>query len=418
MRLVVPDGLWQVIKVISANGLNLVASFGSIFLLTRELDVASYGDYALILSVQAFFLIFANAIGPGVLLCLNRHRDELERAAASGLYLRLGLGCVILLVTYLLGETLAERLHQQADLAPLYLLMGLQSVLFMMERHLLQIFQTTRRFTSYSIASMLSRLGKLLGFLVLAWLGKLDLTTAFLIIVGAQVLPLLTALVRLEPGLYRWGSCDRGLMVGILRISSWILFTEAFLFISNKINIFIISSRNDALLTGYFGFAEMLIYAMLLISQSVNSVVSPRVLQAGRSSLLSISLKVFAGLVPVYGALALALYTTMPLIIEHIFKGKYDQSLPFFNVMVWGACLYMATNAPMSLILRLKRTRWIFVLELVGASSLVLLNLLLWSSMGALGAAWAYTLSRAAYALAMLVALAVIFVRRDRLLAE
>ncbi|MGL1937335.1 MAG: hypothetical protein OCD01_20085, partial [Fibrobacterales bacterium] len=78
-----------VLKVLGANILNIVSSFGSVILISKSLGVTQFADYSLLLTVQAFLQIIQNALGPGILYTLNRNPERIFQVARASIILRL-----------------------------------------------------------------------------------------------------------------------------------------------------------------------------------------------------------------------------------------------------------------------------------------------------------------------------------------
>ncbi len=380
----------------------MLSSFGTVLLISKSLGVSQFADYALLLSVQGFLLLFQNTLGPGILYSMSRNPGKVFQVARVSLLLRTGTALLLCILLMTAAPFLVTLLHYDRIHWGLYFYIGLQSFFFSIERHLLQLCQSEGYFSRYSIIAFGARSLKFTAILILFFMQLLTLESILLSIAATQLFALIPGFVLIRKSL--WSTTPiASLYRKILHYSRWVLVTEFFVFLGTRANVIILSFFLENKALSAWALAETMLQALMLLSQSINAVLSPKILnpqtQPTLKSWFQTSLILFAS----YGIIAIISTIILRPIIEMCNFTQLLQAVPLYYTLVPGVWIYMSATYSILYLHRFKQTRILFGMEVISAISLVGGNIIIVPMYGIQGAALSFCISRFLYSICIII---------------
>ncbi len=385
---------YNILKVFFANGINILSGFGVTILLSDTLSITQFGDYAILLSVLAFLLILPNSLNAGSILFLTNAGLEKDSYIKTLLLFRSMVSGILLVAITLVSVPLSSYLHAGRVPYYLYIFLGIQALFSSCEKQILQIFQVQERFTDFSRLTLMARLLKIVGTVCIWYAGYLTLNTAIIILILTQIIAILPSLRIFKTTDLLKSKWDTDLVHRLIHYSGWILLSQLLVYIGTRANIIMISRYLTTVETGYFGFAITLLQGLFLLSQSVVSVITPKILQQNEILQKRKLFYLFIGLSFGYFLVVILAPSLANFLVIHYMDGKYLESTNLFLELAPAAWLFMISTGPMILFHRWKQTRTIALIECCGALALIVCNILLLPSQGLNGAVYSMVLSR------------------------
>ncbi len=386
--------LINIIKVFFANGINILSGFGVTILLSESLSITLFGDYAILLSVLALVLIVPNSLNAGSILFLTNAGDESDSHFKTLLLFRSVVSAVLLLVITVISQPLSSYLHAGRVPFYLYIFLGIQGLFSSMEKQILQQYQVQERFTEFSRLTLLARSLKIAGTAIVWYFGLLTLNTAIMILVFTQILAVITSLKIFNNATILNVAINKQLISKLIHYSGWILLSQLLVYIGTRANIIMISRYLTTIETGYFGFAITLLQGLFLLSQSVVSVITPKILNHNDIVQKKKLITLFIGLSMAYLFVVIIAPQFATLLVTKFMEGKYLESTALFTQLAPAAWLFMISTGPMILFHRWEQTKTIAFIECCGAITLIICNIFLLPTRGLEGAVLSMIASR------------------------
>jgi len=396
---------YNILKVFFANGVNILSGFGVTILLSDSLSVTQFGDYSILLSVLAFLLILPNSLNAGSLLFLTNAGSEGNSYIKTLFLFRTLLSVLLLIIVTTLSVPLSSYLHEGRVPFYLYIFLGIQALFSSCEKQILQLFQVQERFSEFSRLTLMARLLKIIGTFIIWYSGLLSLTSAIIILILTQVLAILPSLTIFKATNLWEAGINNDLVKNLVNYSGWILLSQLLVYIGTRANIIMISRYLTTIETGYFGFAITLLQGLFLLSQSVVSVITPKLLQQHQKLDKKKIAYLFSGLSVAYLLVVIIAPQLASFLVTEFMDGKYLQSTELLSTLAPAAWLFMVSTGPMILFHRWKQTSSIATIECCGAISLIVFNLILLPSRGIDGAVQSIILSRLVTVIIMSIAI-------------
>lgn len=377
-----------------SNGVSLVASLAGLVLAARMVGAEGFAGYAVALAVQALCATITGAVGPvcGRILSAN----EGDAGCCRRFRWRSGLASGLVLVVA--GMAMEASHASRAGMA-VWVCLALQLPSGALEAHRLQILQMGGRFERWSLVQPLSRLARALA-LALGWLWGLE---GVLAVVALQTLgqilanaPLLFPGPRMDQPRaetrFEWAS------------AGWNTLSGAMVWGATRANLLVSNSRLGSGQTGLYGLAETLSSSLLVLNQSIMTLLQPAIYRwepshgirpLARRALVAGGAGSVASVVA-----ALVAPWALGLVLDPSWRGVEAP----FAVFCAGSALQAWAAVAGAVLHRLRAGRTILFLELAGG--IAMLGAMLWIPVGASAsqAAWCWVLGRSVWAVGGLVA--------------
>ena len=256
--------------------LNVALGVVVVALLTRLLGAASYGSYALLISLGTIVQLFADG---GLYLTLTRQLAEAPKRQTALLSHTMSLRLALLVVAFTIGLALTLVIPSLHSLTAAFVLVALGLVAQSMSQLLMGVFQQAQSIWPATVGDLLGRGAQLAAIGALAATAVTLEGMALTFAVGAGVA--LFAHQLLLPTARRWRLTAHWPTWKELAAVSWplgaLLLLSAIYF---RIDTVILSLYWDAARVGYYGLAYRIIESALFFPAMLGGLLLPRLSEA------------------------------------------------------------------------------------------------------------------------------------------
>ncbi len=383
--------------IFAASLFSAALAFVVAYFAARTLGPESYGRLA---TANAIVVVIVGLTDFGVSTALVRftseHLNDKPRVAPyfqGALRLQLLVVLVILAIVPFTPR-LAEFLGGPEMRLPLYI--GLISSLFLsLGTYTNALLQTYQRFKV--IASLNAGLSTLRTVLYLS----LVLTSA-LTLLNALVANLVVAVLTLAVGMYlrpRIGVRSSWLeqklaLKEMYRFGKWLVVSYALNAVLSRLDLVMLAHLRPASEVGHYAVALQLAMFMPLLLSSLTTVLVPKVSALPDSEVRSYLRNTLFGAAAVAAVLIPLVLLAGP-VIEFVFGDKYAGAVQPFQLIMGSFILTLFINPPTLLFYKWNKPKILTYMNVITATTLVVLMFVLTQRFGAVGAAWALVINAA-----------------------
>ncbi|MEN9308578.1 MAG: hypothetical protein RL173_2510 [Fibrobacterota bacterium] len=372
----------------ASNVSALGASLGTLLLTVRLLGHAEFSDYATALAVQALCYVVAVAVSPQ---CARNLASDHPSPFACGM-IRLRSGLLGALVMVLIGGVLQRISYSQLP-AMAWILLALQIPFSALEAHQLQCLQMANRFGAHSLAQPLSRVLRLIGTAAAFWIHLTGSVWITGIQAGSQAL---AAVV-----LWRWFAAkqaDHGAFRFSLPDAGWNSLSGSVVWASTRANILVSRTRMDAHQTAFYGLADTLASSLMVVLQSIMTLVQPGIYRWRGSD----GIRPILGRALVVGAAGtaacIAAASFAPVALEYLLDRSWTGTATVFQMLCIGGIFQSWAAVSGAILHRHQATKTILALESAAATGMLISTILLPAGSTAVQSAACWSLGRAIWA--------------------
>lgn len=211
--------------------------------------------------------------------------------------------------------------------------------------YVLSAYQGTHRFKGYGILSIFSGLTLLGGFSILLIAKKMNVEVALIVATCAFLLPAIVGQFFLKAGLTKFPSTECWKEArSIAAFSRWVLAGSIIVVFIMQADAFLLTRLSTLAEVGKYSVASRLALSISVFSNSVLTVVMPKILKRSEHNELKMMfLGVFRCIPLLFGVYCIAFYIS-PWVIQIAFGEGYENSVLVFRILFGAYLLSSITN--------------------------------------------------------------------------
>ena len=377
--------------VLAGNAASAVLGFVGFLVLARNLSPGEFARVALFLALlELTHMLMDSVIGSSTLLAAGRYlRSAPERADMAfkiSAALRLALGIVLGAAAWACAAWLASAFLPGLGVWDVRLAC-LGMIAIALQTSCLCVLQARRQFGRMSFALISKNALRLAAIAALVATGTLSVTSALVAVIAATAAAALVSLLVTNLAFLRRQGWDRAVAAEILSSNKWLLLVVLAMLVGARMDLFLLARLSDAVETGRYAAAFQLASVVSVLNQSLLTVLFPEITAYTNPAQLRQYALRYAKLTP-FALLALAaMVLAGPPAAELLLGENYAGIAPVFGLLLIVAGINLIANPVLMLLLPMRKTHVLAILNLGHLASRGGANLALIPLYGAAGAA-------------------------------
>lgn len=380
--------------------LGMALSYLAILLIGNEYGAEVYGRFSIVQTVLQFAIVIFSFGMDALIVKLTADVRFFEAAKPKNNYLLSGLlfvvtsGIVGAALFYLLRKPLAYGVFKEEALIPYVALLALFFLGVLLHNFFSEFLRGTHKFITYGLVKFflppLIFLGLMYYFTAQSW-EESSIFLAYLLGFCLLLLPLVFAI----PFKSIW-TPKRHSYKQMLKVSFPMMFSAAFLFLSNWTDIFMLGAMVEKAEVGIYNIAYKLAIITLLAIHAINTIIAPRIsMYYSKGDVKGIKKEV-------QSATRIITYISLPVVLILIVFGKYllswfgpefVEGYPVLVIVSLGL-LFNAMSGSVAQVLNMtNHQKTLRNFTLISVFVNILANYILITTIGYIGAAYASVLS-------------------------
>jgi O-antigen/teichoic acid export membrane protein len=383
------DSLFVLISNIVAQGMN----FLSLIILARYFGPDQIALYTTSLILLTLLLSLADSgLSNSIVNLVNQKaissKNEMYKYLKAGLIIRLGLGLLISFMGLGGSEYLAINIYNSSNLKDLFIFAFLGVAVLSLHSYISMIYQTQNKFKTrsyYQITTSIIRISAL--FILFLFPDQITIRNAFSIYVFSPLVVMIfhfSEILRILKQPLSMNDFSNKVKL-IYSYSKWLFLSMIAVLLLSRLDQFMLLKMVTVKEVGYYAIATQLIMVLPLITESLTTVLLPKVAN------IHTDLKLYSQqIIKKVGPVSLLLLLLIPfaeLIIVILFGESYEPAVPIFQILVIGFSLDITINLLSLVFYSTSKVWYLTILNYIQLVMVIIGNMLLIPTLQAFGAA-------------------------------